>query len=88
MAGETVVDGDRRFLIPPLSDLISLHERMSLLARPAAVRAIALNTRQLDDAAARRAIDGAEAETGLPADDPVRFGPGKLVDALQPLFER
>jgi uncharacterized NAD-dependent epimerase/dehydratase family protein len=47
-----------------------------------------LNTRQLDDTAARRAIDAAEAETGLPADDPVRFGPAKLVDALAPPFDR
>jgi uncharacterized NAD-dependent epimerase/dehydratase family protein len=46
------------------------------------VLAIALNTRDLDDAAARRAIDDAEAETGLPATDPVRFGPARLVDAL------
>ncbi|HEX5449108.1 MAG TPA: DUF1611 domain-containing protein [Gaiellaceae bacterium] len=81
-AGETVVDGDERFPIPPLSDLVALHERLSLLARPARVEAIALNTRLLDDDAARRAIDEAEGETGLPADDPVRFGPAKLVTAL------
>ena len=81
-AGETVVDGDERFPIPPLSELVALHEQMSLLARPARVEAIALNTRALDDVAARRAVDEAESETGLPADDPVRFGPAKLVDAL------
>jgi uncharacterized NAD-dependent epimerase/dehydratase family protein len=84
MAGETIVDGDERFPIPPLSELIALHEQISLLARPASVCAVALNTRHLDDDAARRAIADAEAETGLPADDPVRYGPGKLVDALQP----
>ena len=33
-AGERFVDGDERFLIPPLSELVDLHERMSLLARP------------------------------------------------------
>jgi uncharacterized NAD-dependent epimerase/dehydratase family protein len=88
MAGETIVDGDERFTIPPLSELVALHEGISLLARPACVHAVALNTRQLDDAAARRAIDAAEAETGLPADDPVRFGPARLVDALAPLFDR
>ena len=44
--------------------------------------AIALNTRHLDEAAARAAVEAAEAETGLPADDPVRFGAAKLVDAL------
>jgi uncharacterized NAD-dependent epimerase/dehydratase family protein len=86
-ADETVVDGDERFVIPPLSEVVALHERISLLARPALVQAIALNTRDLDEDGARRAIDAAEAETGLPADDPVRFGPAKLVDALQ-LAER
>jgi uncharacterized NAD-dependent epimerase/dehydratase family protein len=82
MAGETVVDGDSRFPIPPLGELVALHERMSLLARPAPVLAVALNTRELDEEEARRAVAEAEAETGLPADDPVRFGAAKLVDAL------
>jgi Uncharacterized conserved protein len=81
-AGETVVDEDDRFPIPPLSELVDLHERMSLLARPARVLAIALNTRDLDEDAARRAVAEAEAETGLPADDPVRFGAARLVDAV------
>jgi uncharacterized NAD-dependent epimerase/dehydratase family protein len=82
-AGERYVDENKRFPIPALSDLVDLHERISLLARPARVRAIALNTRDLDDAAARRAVEEAEAETGLPADDPVRFGAGRLVDGLE-----
>jgi uncharacterized NAD-dependent epimerase/dehydratase family protein len=46
------------------------------------VLAVALNTRDLGVKAARRAIAQTEVETGLPADDPVRFGSGKLVDAL------
>ena len=50
--------------------------------RPATVVAIALNTRGLDDEGARAAIAAAEDETGLPADDPVRFGAGKIVDAV------
>src|SRR5213076_1351495 len=73
-AGERFVEGDERFVIPPLSELAELHARISLLARPARVRAVALNTRDLDEAAARRAIEETEAETGLPVDDPVRFG--------------
>ena len=32
--------------------------------------------------AARAAVAEAEAETGLPADDPVRFGAGRLLDAV------
>jgi len=87
-ADERFVDGDERFPIPPLSELVALHERISLLARPAKVLAVALNTRDLDDDAARAAIAAAEAETGLPADDPVRFGAAKLVDALAPILEK
>ena len=35
-----------------------------------------------DPDAARAAIEAAEQETGLVADDPVRFGAGRLVDAV------
>jgi uncharacterized NAD-dependent epimerase/dehydratase family protein len=68
--------------LPSLAELVDLHERISLKARPARVLAVALNTRLLDEEGAREAIAAAEAETGLPADDPVRFGAGKLVDAV------
>jgi uncharacterized NAD-dependent epimerase/dehydratase family protein len=85
-AGQRFVEDDERFPIPPLSELVELHARMSLLARRATVYAIALNTRDLDETEARRAVEDTEAETGLPADDPVRFGAGKLVDAIEPLL--
>jgi uncharacterized NAD-dependent epimerase/dehydratase family protein len=65
-----------------LPELIELHERIALPRRPAKVEAIALNTRGLDEAAARAEIAAAESKTGLPADDPVRFGAAKLVDGL------
>jgi uncharacterized NAD-dependent epimerase/dehydratase family protein len=68
--------------IPSLRDLVELHERLALPARPAKVVAVALNTRRLDEHDARAAVAAAEAETGLPADDPVRFGAGRLVDAV------
>ena len=68
--------------IPPLAELVELHERMALPIRSARVAAIALNTRRLDEEEARAAVAAAEAETGLPADDPVRFGAAKLVDAV------
>ncbi len=86
-AGSKVVDGDEQYPIPPLLDLVRLHEQISLLARPAKVYCIALNTRQLDEAAARHAIAETEAATGLPADDPVRFGAAKLVGSLAPLLQ-
>jgi uncharacterized NAD-dependent epimerase/dehydratase family protein len=76
------VNEDERFPIPPLAELVELHERTALIARPARVACIALNTRDLDEAEARRAIAAAEEETGLPAGDPVRFGAAPLVDAV------
>jgi uncharacterized NAD-dependent epimerase/dehydratase family protein len=68
--------------IPPLPELVDLHERLSLPARRAKVAAVALNTRRLSESEARAALAAAEAETGLPADDPVRFGAARLVDAV------
>jgi uncharacterized NAD-dependent epimerase/dehydratase family protein len=65
-----------------LGELVELHERLALPARPARVAAIALNTRVLGEEEARATVTAAEAETGLPADDPVRFGAAKLVDAV------
>jgi uncharacterized NAD-dependent epimerase/dehydratase family protein len=81
-AGETHLEGLPGHRIPPLAELVELYERVALPARPAAVAAVALNTAALEDGAARRAIAEAEAETGLVADDPVRFGAARLVDAV------
>jgi uncharacterized NAD-dependent epimerase/dehydratase family protein len=82
-AGATEVEGFPGHPLPPLAELIDLYERSSLPARRARVVAIALNTRFLEgDDEARAAVAAAAAETGLPADDPVRFGAGALVDVL------
>ena len=81
LAGATEIDGYPGHPLPPLGELIELYERASLPLRRARVTALALNTRHLGEEAARDAIAAAEAETGLPADDPVRFGSGKLLDA-------
>jgi uncharacterized NAD-dependent epimerase/dehydratase family protein len=83
-AGVTEIEGagGGPHLIPPLSELVDLHERLALPARPAKVAAVALNTRRLSEDDARVAVAAAEAETGLPADDPVRFGAARLVDSV------
>src|SRR5947208_13671247 len=81
--GRTVTEGDPTGSpIPSLSELIELHERMSLKRRPAKVAAISLNTSTVGEDEARAAIAAAEDETGLAADDPVRFGAGKLLEAV------
>ena len=82
LVGQTEIEGYPGHPIPPLREVVDLHERATLPARAARVEAIALNTRELDDEAALEAIALAEAETGIPASDPVRFGAAKLVDAL------
>jgi uncharacterized NAD-dependent epimerase/dehydratase family protein len=87
-AGDEHIEDHPEHPIPSLQALVELHERIALPARPATVIAIALNTRRLDEHEARAAIDAAEGETGLPADDPVRFGPGRLLDAVLPRVSR
>jgi uncharacterized NAD-dependent epimerase/dehydratase family protein len=82
-AGATEIEGSPGHPIPPLPELVELYERMSLPARKAKVACIALNTAHLGgDGTARAAIAAAADETGLPADDPVRFGAQHLLDAL------
>jgi uncharacterized NAD-dependent epimerase/dehydratase family protein len=83
-AGATEIEGagGGPHPIPPLHELVELHERLALPVRPAKVAAVALNTRRLSEDEARAAVAAAEAETGLPADDPVRFGAARLVDAV------
>jgi uncharacterized NAD-dependent epimerase/dehydratase family protein len=81
--GRTITEGDpTESPLVSLPELVDLHERMSLRKRPARVVAISLNTSTVGEDEARAAIDEAEAETGLPADDPVRFGAGKLLEAV------
>jgi uncharacterized NAD-dependent epimerase/dehydratase family protein len=82
-AGATEIEGSPGHPIPPLTELIELHERISLPARKAKVVCIAVNTAAIaSDDEARAAIAAIAKETGLPADDPVRFGAQHLLDAL------
>jgi uncharacterized NAD-dependent epimerase/dehydratase family protein len=83
VAGATEIEGYPGYPLPPLPEIVELHERASLPSRPARVAAIALNTRDLaDDEQARAAAAAVEEETGLPTDDPVRFGARKVLDAV------
>jgi uncharacterized NAD-dependent epimerase/dehydratase family protein len=86
LAGATEVEGYPGHPLPSLTDLIELHERASLPKRRARVACVALNTRLLDEDAARAAVEAAEAETGLPADDAVRFGADRLLLAIAGRF--
>jgi uncharacterized NAD-dependent epimerase/dehydratase family protein len=81
-AGATHTEGYPDHPLPPLPELIELHERASLPLRRAKVVAIALHTGALAEDEARAEIEQVEQETGLPVDDPVRFGADTLLDAV------
>jgi uncharacterized NAD-dependent epimerase/dehydratase family protein len=79
---------DVSFPIAKLPPFIELHERVAGLVAPSRVVAVALNTSLIpEDAAARRAVAEIAAETGLPTDDPYRFGPGRLWAEIQAAVE-
>jgi uncharacterized NAD-dependent epimerase/dehydratase family protein len=82
LAGTTEIEGYPGNPIPSLAELVELHERVSLPVRPASVACVAMNTRFLGEEEARAAIEDAAAETGLPTDDPVRFGAETLLEAV------
>ena len=74
--------------LKPLPEFIRLHERVAALVRPSKVVAVALNTSlAADEAAARSMIEQVAAETGLPTDDPFRFGGDRLFAAVRAALE-
>jgi uncharacterized NAD-dependent epimerase/dehydratase family protein len=68
--------------IPPLVDFIRMSEAATSVLRPAPVIAVALNTYDLTEDDARRAVEQVQRETGLPTTDPVRFGPEPVAGAI------
>ncbi|MGZ6341333.1 MAG: DUF1611 domain-containing protein [Candidatus Limnocylindrales bacterium] len=74
--------------IKPLPEFIRLHEQVAGLVSPSRVVAVALNTSLYEDVAeARQVIARVTAETGLPADDPFRFGGTRLFAAVRAALE-
>jgi uncharacterized NAD-dependent epimerase/dehydratase family protein len=72
------------FPIAELSPFIELHERIAGLVAPSKVVAVALNTSLYpSEDEARAVIESIRTETGLPADDPVRFGADRLWPAVR-----
>jgi D-glutamate N-acetyltransferase len=75
---------EARFPIAELSGLIAAHELVAGLVAPSRVVAVALNTSLIhDESEARRIIAATEAETGLPSDDPLRFGAEALWSRIE-----
>jgi uncharacterized NAD-dependent epimerase/dehydratase family protein len=73
---------DGEVIIPSLGQLVREYEETAAWVSPARVVAVALNTRDLDERAAREAVAAAECATGLVASDPVRFGAGPIAEAV------
>jgi D-glutamate N-acetyltransferase len=72
------------FPIAKLGPFINLHEQVAGLVAPSRVVGVALNTSlYADDAEARRVIEEVAEETGLPTDDPFRFGADRLWPAIR-----
>lgn len=65
------------------AESIAIHERLLATMKPARVVGIALNTHGLDASAAQAEIERARAETHLPCDDLVRFGPKAFYAAIR-----
>jgi uncharacterized NAD-dependent epimerase/dehydratase family protein len=68
-----------------LKEVIALNESLAGAAgalTPATTIGIALNTSRLEEHAAQKAIAELEDEVGLPVEDVVRFGAGKLASQL------
>lgn len=78
----TAINNHAWVKIPPLPDFIVMQERAAAPLRAAPVIAVALNTYDLDDRAARAAVEAVARDTGLPTTDPVRFDPAPIVDAV------
>jgi uncharacterized NAD-dependent epimerase/dehydratase family protein len=69
--------------IPSLAGLVRMHEMIASTVFESRVVAIALNTHGMSEAEAEGRLAEAEAETGLPATDVIRWGPAGLVRALK-----
>ncbi len=69
--------------IPPLPEVVALYEALMRPYKRTRVVAIALNTHGLLTDDARRSLEGASADTGLPAADVVRFGAEPVWSAVR-----
>jgi uncharacterized NAD-dependent epimerase/dehydratase family protein len=87
-AGRTAIRHYERRAIPPLSQVQGIYEQAAAWLKPAPVVAVVLNTRLLSEDEARAAVAAAAAETGLPVDDPVRFGAERLLETVTSAVER
>ncbi|MFH1176032.1 MAG: DUF1611 domain-containing protein [Acidobacteriota bacterium] len=85
-AGQAHLERVPSVTIPPLAQVIELYRDLAAACgafpRPL-VPCVALNTSHVaSDGDARRAADAIERDLGLPCDDPLRHGAGRLLESL------
>ena len=78
----TAIRNNEWVKIPSLKSLIAMHDLVTTPLRHAPTIAVAMNTYDLSDEAARDAIERGMAETKLPVTDPVRFDAAPIADAI------
>jgi uncharacterized NAD-dependent epimerase/dehydratase family protein len=71
--------------IPPLPDLIEMHEEVAGLVHPSRVIAVAINTFDMDEEDAKREAARLEDLTGLPVGDVIRWGCDSIAPAVEAL---
>jgi len=72
------------YKVPQMSEIRDVALTLARVGNPACVvMGIAVNTQHMDDAAARAYLAQVEAEMGLPAVDPFRYGAERLAEALE-----
>lgn len=81
-AGKTKI-GEMDIEIPPVSSLIDIYERLAGFIRPSKVVAMAVDTSKLKEDEALELLQSYASLTGLPVDDPVRFGAAKIFDGIE-----
>jgi uncharacterized NAD-dependent epimerase/dehydratase family protein len=84
-AGQTEIRHANHVAIPPLPEVIQLYESVASVAgatNKVKVKAIALNTFDLDTTAAQNTIETVQETTGLPCTDVVRWGGDYLLDYI------
>lgn len=83
VAGRHHVKGFDSFVLPAPKDYVQLYEDLARPVHPTRVAAGAINTSSVEDERdAREAANRYAESIEVPATDPVRFGPGAILDAL------
>jgi len=86
--GRQAIHGIEEMKLPTLRRAVEIYETMASLMHPSRVIGVSLNTRALEEAAARAEIDRVSQELSLPVCDVFRGGAQPLVEAVLRLQDK